>query len=169
MSLFYTLLCMFVVCFSLYLFEDLLEVRSLKSERAFLHKKEEEGKWEQRLVHRRIFDIQTGGYVVVCCLWSCNFDYMIDPVYIHIQLVSVHLEISSSEIRNHSLISKPCMFQSIVGTLDMTTRQPTPWDSHMYAYHLTGVKFFNLVIGMSLHFNLCNHFNFTSNWVWTSI
>ena len=55
---------MFVVRFALYLFEDLLEVQSLKSERAFLHKKEKEGKWEQRLVHRGVFDIQSGG---LCC------------------------------------------------------------------------------------------------------
>ena len=59
---FCTLLCVFVVCF--FLFEDLVEVQPLLAEGAFLHKKEEEGKWGQRSVHRGVLTSRPRGYAL---------------------------------------------------------------------------------------------------------
>ena len=63
---FCSVLFVFVVCsFPFICLRISVEDRLLQTERAFLHKKEGEGKWEQRLVHRGGFDIQTKG---LCCI-----------------------------------------------------------------------------------------------------
>ena len=60
--------------------------------------------------------------------FSSNLVYTINSVYVHI--LSVHLEVISSE-QLHLYTSNASEY-----CVGLTTRQPTPWDSHMHAYHL---------------------------------